>query len=107
MLFLESVSVAISAWVFFAVLTAPGMIFEFYYQWLERLAENGRSWTAKPLGYCGVCFAGQCGFWWYAFAHRADYVVGEHAVFTCQTIAFFLVIKQVSEIFEIWKRKNG
>lgn len=102
---LGSVSVAISAWAFFEVLTAPGMVFEFWYRWLERLSMAGGGWIAKPLGLCGVCFAGQFGFWWYAIAHRAEWVLGEHIIFTCQTLAFFLAIKRISEISGAWLNK--
>lgn len=93
MFFQECISVAIVAFVFFGVLTAPGMIFEFWYNWLQRLGENGMCWLAKPLGCCGACFAGQLGFWWYAIAYRAEWVLGAHIVFTSQTILFFLIIK--------------
>ena len=104
-MFFECISVALVAWTFFEVLTAPGMLFEFWYKWLERLAANGKEWIAKPLGYCGVCFTGQIGFWWYAIAHRADWILGGHIVFTCQTIAFYLAIKRISEITHAWLNK--
>jgi len=108
-MFLECVSVAVVAWTFFEILTAPGQIFEFWYKRLEMLNEKGAGWLAKPLGYCGTCFAGQVGFWWYAVAHRGDWVFGNHIVFTCQTIAFFLAIKRISAITEVWlsKLKKG
>ena len=105
MMFLECVSVAVVVWTFFEVLTGPGMVFEFWYRWMERLNNTGRSWLAKPLGYCGVCFAGQFGLWWYAVAHRADWVFGEHIIFTCQVIAFYLAIKRISSITEAWSNK--
>ena len=109
MMFLECVSVAVLAWTFFEVLTAPEMIFQFWYRWMERIKNAGWGWLAKPLGYCGVCFTGQVGFWWYAIAYRSDWVLGEHVVFTAQTIAFFLVIKRVSAITDAWlsKLKKG
>jgi hypothetical protein len=104
MLFKECISVAISAWVFFEVLTAPGMIFEFWYKWLERLSKKAE-WLAKPLGYCGTCFSGQLGFWWYLISRRDVWRLGEHIVFTLQVIAFFLVIKKTCEVVEIWLKK--
>lgn len=99
MLFLESLRVAIVAYVFFGVLTAPGMIFEWWYNILEKWANNGREWIAKPLGYCGTCFAGQLGFWWYLIAYRDAWILGEHIVFISQTILFFLIVKKG---FEKW-----
>ena len=101
-MFLECISVAIVAFVFFGVLTAPGMIFESWYYFLERLEGRGLEWLAKPLGYCGTCFSGQLGFWWYAIAYRGNWVLGEHIVFTSQTILFFLIIKR---IYEKWLTK--
>ena len=105
MLYQESFSVAICAWVFFEVLTAPGMVFEKWYTMLERLAEKGYGNLAKPLGLCGPCHAGQWGFWWYMVGHRADWRFGELIVFTCQTIAGFLIIKKMGEITESWSNK--
>jgi hypothetical protein len=89
----ECFGVSVSAWVFFGVLTAPGMIFEAWYSMLERMAANGRGWLAKPLGMCGACFSGQMGFWWYLVAYRDAWILGQHIVFTSYVIFFFLTIK--------------
>lgn len=98
MMFFDCISVAIVAFVFFAVLTAPGMVFEFWYNYLERL--NSRApWIAKPLGFCGVCFSGQLGLWWYLISYRDEWVLGDHIIFIAQTIFFFLIIKS-------WANKN-
>ena len=100
---LETLSVAISAWVFFNVLTAPGMVFEFWYKWLEKLNEKA-PWMAKPLGFCGTCFAGQTGFWWYLFAYgRTDWEPGAHITFTSQVIFFFLALNAVDR----WAKISG
>lgn len=96
MMFFECISVAIVAFVFFGILTAPGMIFERWYYFLEGLNSKGMEWIAKPLGYCGVCFAGQVGFWWYLIAYRDQWILGEHLVFVSQVIFFFLIIKNVN-----------
>jgi hypothetical protein len=95
MLFIETVSVAIVAYIFADHLTGPGMIFEPWYQWLERLSSDGKEWMAKPLGYCGFCFSGQVGFWWYLIAYRDRWILGEHIVFACQTMFFYLIIKLI------------
>jgi len=102
MLFFESLSVAIVAFVFFGILTGPGMVFEWWYLLLENWAENGREWLAKPLGYCGTCFAGQLGLWWYLIAYRGEWVLGNHIVFTSQTILFFLIIKKAFDKLDKW-----
>lgn len=100
MFFAETISVGVSAWVFFALLTAPGMVLEFWYKALERLAENGWAWIAKPLGYCGVCFSGQCGFWWYLVESGRRWQFSEHAIFTCQTVFFFWLANEFSKKIE-------
>lgn len=95
MFFLETISVAIVAWVFCTVLINEGMLFDWYGDWLHKL-NNTRPWLAKPLGYCLACFAGQLGFWWYAIAYRNNFVFGEQIVFTCQTIFFALLINRIN-----------
>lgn len=93
--FLQTISVAIVAFIFVEYLTAPGQVLEFYYQWLEGLHRKGRTWLAKPLGLCGICFSGQVGLWWYAIAYRDEWILGDHIIFTCQVIFFFLVLKTI------------
>ena len=100
MMFLECASVSIVAWVFFAVLTSPGMIFERWYNFLERLNERA-PWLAKPLGYCGTCFSGQLGFWWYLLKYRSEWALSEHIIFTSQTIFFFIIIKWLAQKNEL------
>lgn len=98
MIVIECIAVAISAWVFFDVLTAPGAIFSGWYEILERLSVRAM-WLAKPLGYCGTCFAGQVGLWYYLIECRDEYSVIKHGIFVCCTIFFFLIIKK-------WAKKN-
>jgi len=33
------------------------------------------------------------GFWWYLVAHRGDWILGSHIIFTSYVIFFFLTIK--------------
>jgi hypothetical protein len=99
MFFLETISVAIVAWVFNTVLIAEGMVFGWYGDWLHKL-NNTRPWLAKPLGYCLACFAGQLGFWWYLIAYRGEWILGQHIIFTCQTIFFALLISKLNARIE-------
>lgn len=99
MLFFDCISVAIVAYVFTAILMEGGMIMYWYWQMLDRMARNGGEWLAKPLGYCGVCFSGQLGFWWYLLTTSGHWRLSEHIVFTAQTILFYLIIKR-------WATKN-
>lgn len=98
MLFFECISVAIVAFVFVNVLTGPGMIFECWYNFLERINERAE-WLAKPLGYCAVCFSGQLSFWWYLIEYRANWELSDHIVFVSQTIFTFMIINK-------WAQKN-
>jgi len=93
MVFVESLSVAIVAYVFFQYLFAPDMVLGFWGRFVDRLAANGKERIAKPLGYCGICFSGQVGFWWYLVAHRDDWILGNHIIFFTQVIFFFALIK--------------
>lgn len=98
MLFFESISVAIVAFVFVNVLMEPGMIFGGWYGILQRINERAE-WLAKPLGYCGTCFSGQLSFWWYLIEHRVDWTLFDHIVFVSQTIFIFMIINK-------WAQKN-
>lgn len=99
MLFLESISASIVAWVFTAVLMEGGMIFYPYSQWLERLKNRGMEWLAKPLGDCGTCFSGQVGFWWYLLTYCTEWTITGQLSFTAQTIFFYLIIAK-------WTQEN-
>lgn len=88
----ECIGVAIVAVVAFGVLMEPGMILGWWYQWLERV--NARApWIAKPLGYCGVCFSGQLGFWWYLVEYRGEWRLTDHIMFVSLVIFFFINVK--------------
>lgn len=95
MLILESVSAGIIAWVVWGVLMEPGMIFHFWYRLVEEIAQRGAVWLAKPLGLCGICFAGQVGFWFYILAFK--WRLSGHIAFAAQTMFFFLILKILSE----------
>lgn len=99
MLAIQAICAAITAVVIFEVLFEPGMIFGFWYQFLERLNVSA-PWLAKPLGYCGKCFSGQIGFWFYLVEYRGEWQFFDHAFFTCATIFFFSTLGQ-------WANKNG
>ena len=98
MLFFESISVAIVAFVFVNVLMEPGMIFGGWYGILRRINERAE-WLAKPLGYCGTCFSGQLSFWWYLIEYRSNWELSDHILFVSQTIFNFMIINK-------WTQKN-
>ncbi len=106
MLIIESISAGISAWVLCRVLFEPGMIFEKWGDFVYSLHKKGIDWLAKPLGFCGVCFSGQFGFWFYLVAWRDRVVLVGLVCFTLQTIFFFLILEKI----ETWlnqKKESG
>lgn len=102
MMYAECFSIGIVAWVFHAVLFEQGMVFGWWGDFVHGIKTD---LIAKPLGKCGVCFAGQVGFWWYMIAYRDSWILGQHIVFTCQVLFAFLLIQD----FKGWlsKQING
>lgn len=76
------VACAVVAWVFCMVLCDEGMIFNFYYRWIEKLPD----WLFKPLGGCEYCFGGQLALWYYLIRHFGDYSLITHIVFVSGVI---------------------
>jgi hypothetical protein len=99
MLILESLTAGICAYVVFAILMQPGMILGFYgdlvVKWYNEWPRKW-AWIAKPLGYCGTCFSGQFGFWWFVIRYSpTDFFA--LVVFTLQTIFFFTLISNIKD----------
>ncbi len=69
--------VSIIAFMFHA-LGEKGMIFNFYFAWLERRKERGLpEWLYKPLGGCEKCWCGQVLFHFYWITCIRDYSIIE------------------------------
>lgn len=60
--FLQIFQIAVFAVTLSDIITQPGMILESYGRWLDQLYINCPK-IARPLGYCGKCFAGQIALW--------------------------------------------
>mgnify|MGYP003468304562 FL=1 len=88
--YFNAVLIGIAAYVFADVLTNSGEIFAKYGDWLYR---NHCKWWAKPLGYCGKCFAGQLALWIYPFSPAYDGPV-EHAAFICVAIYTYILARK-------------
>jgi len=88
--FIPALLVGISAYVFADVLTQSGEIFARYGDWLYC---NSGKWWAKPLGYCGKCFAGQLALWTYLFTpcYAGPF---DHAAFISLSIYTYLIAKK-------------
>ena len=100
MMLLECLSIGIVVWVFHSILFQPGMVFGWWGDWVYELSKT-RPQLAKPLGFCGVCFGGQVGFWWYLVAYRDNWILGHHIIFTCQVIAAYWLLSKI----EAWLSK--
>jgi len=77
-----SLSISVLAVVFSQMLITEGNIFAFYGRFLNRINE----YTAKPLGLCPKCFAGQLSFWMFFFI--GDYNIILHIFFIAWGILF-------------------
>lgn len=81
--------IAASAYAIVEILMQPNMILNWYYEFLYDLSHrNVPTWILKPIGLCGVCFAGQCGFWLY-FYFKTEYDIINHILFALLTIFFY------------------
>ena len=76
------------------------MALGWYYEWIERLYFKGYKSVAKMAGYCGACFSGQLGLWYYLIEYRSEWRLFDHIGFVCLTIFIFIQIKQ-------WQDKKG
>lgn len=81
---------AVFSYVFTQVLTQKGNIFGFYGDFLENVYQRWQ-WLAKPLGWCGKCFAGQVAFWAY-LNDIEKYSAIEHAMSICWAIIFYIIL---------------
>lgn len=88
---MEIITVGICAYVF-VILTSPGMIFNFYYRLIDKIKWD---WLFKPLGGCLLCFAGQCGLWFYLIKHLHSYNFFEHIFFICGTILIVMILDKL------------
>lgn len=95
---LESIGLAITAWVYVMILLKPGMILGWLWRYLDMLPE----WMSEPLGGCEYCVAGQFAFWYYLYKNWNGYgfenLIG-HIIFVSLTI--FIV-----EIINVWKQNE-
>lgn len=87
---LTILKVGIFAYVF-TILISPEMILHFYYKWIDKLPDL----LFKPLGGCAICFAGQCGLWFYLFTHLHGYNFFDHIFFICGVILTVMLIDKI------------
>jgi hypothetical protein len=86
----EILSTGIIAYVF-VILTSPGMIFYFWFKWINHLPD----WAFNPLGGCNICFGGQLAFWYYLITYFHSYSFFEHIFFISGTILTVMILDKL------------
>jgi hypothetical protein len=86
----EALAIGIIVYVF-VVLTSPGMIFYFWYKWIDHLPD----FLYKPLGGCNVCASGQAAAWFYLIKHFHSYNFFEHIFFISATILTVMILDKL------------
>lgn len=64
---IEIILIAITGYVFTSILINPGMIFDFYGDFLDEKVKPRSHKLADAMGLCVYCFTGQLAFWYYIF----------------------------------------
>ena len=104
MIVFESLSIGICAWVATAILFQPGYLLEWWWNildnWHKELPKKYR-WIVKPLGYCGFCFSGQLGLWFYLFAY--PFCPAQNLIFAIQSIFFWAAFNGVDNLYKKYK----
>ena len=108
MYLLQSLSIGVFAWVATGVLFQAGHLFYWYWKILDKWHNNlprKWAWIPKPLGWCGYCFSGQLGLWFFALAAHypistfaPQYYFADNAIFALQSILFWAVCNGVDNV---------
>jgi len=100
-MYLDSLVIAISAWVYVFILLKEGMVLGWLWKILDKLPE----WLQDPLGGCEYCVAGQMALWYYLYKNWNEYDVA-----FCDTlighILFITTTIFVVEIINQWKQST-
>jgi hypothetical protein len=88
----NSILLAVAAWVYVYVLLEPGAILGWWGDIVERLPH----WLSEPLGGCEYCVGGQFALWFYVL-RRGEYDLIEHILFITLTIFLITLINGSKE----------
>jgi len=100
-MFLDSILLAIAAWVFVHILMGEGMIMGWWAKIIYKLPEK----FSEPLGGCEYCVAGQMALWYYLYKNWNEYGV----TFCDQLIGHILFITLtifIVKVINIWKQSD-
>lgn len=90
---LPSAVLGAAAWSLTGPLMRSGMLLEGWAKVLDRLNNAGHGWLAKPLGWCGKCFAGQLGLW-YSITTCQAFHFWDAGLTATTSIFFFILIEK-------------
>ena len=91
-IYIESVYIAIIAYVYSVVLTDAGMLLNKPYLFLERVLP---AWLFSPLMGCCYCVTGQMALWYYLFVFWNKYKVFDHIFFVSFAIICECIIIKI------------
>ena len=74
---IHAIITGIVAWVFVLILLEEGMIFEWWWNVLNKLPDL----LAKPLGKCEYCLSGQLALWYFIYYSWGNYSIFWHIGF--------------------------
>jgi hypothetical protein len=86
----EIAAIGIIAYVF-VILTSPGMIFYFWFKWIDHLPD----FLFKPAGGCNLCLSGQISAWFYLIKYFHSYNFFEHIFFISATILVVMILDKL------------
>jgi hypothetical protein len=89
---IEILKITVICFVFW-LLGEPGMIFNFWFRWIEGLP----SWLGKPLGRCVICLTGQALFHYYWITHLKDYNLIDQLFYPAMGILFATILNKLYE----------
>ena len=89
---LDALLIAIFSFVFCGILTDDGMIFGWYWRFLNAHIPE---YLAKPLGTCQYCFAGQVALWYYLAMNISNYSLLAHIAFISGVIFIVQLIDKI------------
>ena len=95
-IYIESVYIALIAWVYSTLLTDAGMVLERLYMLLMKLPD----WLFKPLIGCSYCVAGQFSLWYGIYFLWSDYNVFDHILFIAISIFTVHIIEKLNGIIK-------
>jgi hypothetical protein len=89
---LEAIAVALVAFVYAEILTAPGMLLN---SWYNYVARNAPDFLFKPLAGCIKCVAGQLALWVYMVNYWHSYSIQAHVFYICFAIFITLLLNKI------------